>query len=135
MACIMQAISFLPMSAHKELIVILDYGAQYTQLIARKVRECGVYAEIYPFNTSPEKLRALQPKGIILSGGPSSVYAPDAPHSAQEILTLGIPVHGIWYVLQFNAWAMGGQADRAAKKGFGRAELTTAKENKLLPED
>ena len=131
----MQAISFLPMSAHKELIVILDYGAQYTQLIARKVRECGVYAEIYPFNTSPEKLRALQPKGIILSGGPSSVYAPDAPHSDKEILTLGIPVLGICYGLQFIAWAMGGEVDKAAKKEFGRAELTITKENKLLPAD
>ena len=119
----------------KELVVILDFGAQYTQLIARKVRECGVYAEIYPFNISPEKLRALQPKGIILSGGPSSVYAPDAPHSDKEVLALGMPVLGICYGLQFIAWAMGGDVDKAAKKEFGRAELTITKENKLLPPD
>ncbi|HET7152142.1 MAG TPA: glutamine-hydrolyzing GMP synthase, partial [Candidatus Kapabacteria bacterium] len=131
----MQAISFFAMTAHKELIVILDYGAQYTQLIARKVRECGVYAEIYPFNISPEKLRALQPKGIILSGGPSSVYAPDAPRSDKEIFSLNLPVLGICYGLQFIAWALGGEVDKAAKKEFGRAELTITKENKLLPAD
>ena len=113
----------------KELVVVLDFGAQYTQLIARNVRECGVYAEIYPFNIPAEKLRALNPKGIILSGGPSSVDAPDAPHAEKEILEMGVPILGICYGLQFIAWAMGGAVDRAAKKEFGRAQLRIVKDN------
>jgi len=119
--------------AHKELIAVLDFGSQYTQLIARKVRECGVYAEIYPFNIPVEKLRALQPKGIILSGGPSSVYAPDAPHADVKVLDLGVPVLGVCYGLQFIAWALGGEVNKAAKKEFGRAQLHIVKDNSFLP--
>src|SRR5580700_4834113 len=117
----------------KERIVILDFGAQYTQLIARKVRECGVYAEIYPYNIPLEKLRALHPKGIILSGGPRSVDDEDAPHADKGIFKLHAPILGICYGLQFIAWALGGAVDRAAKKEFGRAQLHITQGNALFP--
>ncbi|MFA6449970.1 MAG: GMP synthase (glutamine-hydrolyzing), partial [bacterium] len=78
-------------------IAVLDFGAQYNQLIARRVRECNVYSEIYPHNISPQKLKELNPKGIILSGGPASVYDKDAPKPDPGIFELGIPVLGICY--------------------------------------
>jgi GMP synthase (glutamine-hydrolysing) len=106
-----------------EKIIILDFGAQYTQLIARKVRESGVYAEIEPFNISFEKLKELNPKGIILSGGPSSVYAEGAPIPSFDVVDFGVPVLGICYGLQLIAYTKGGVVDRAARREFGRAEL------------
>jgi len=106
-----------------EKIIILDFGSQYTQLIARKVREAGVYAEIFPFSITKESLLAQQPKGIILSGGPSSVYAEDAPHPSFDVFTLGVPVLGICYGLQLLAYHKGGGVDKAARREFGRAEL------------
>lgn len=118
---------------HSELIVVLDFGSQYTQLIARKVRECGVYAEIYPFNISPDKIRALNPRGIILSGSPWSVYDSHAPHADNAILNLGIPILGICYGLQFLAWALGGEVEKSDKREFGRAAVHVVKENLLIP--
>ncbi|MBI1804593.1 MAG: glutamine-hydrolyzing GMP synthase [Ignavibacteriae bacterium] len=108
---------------HSELILVLDFGSQYTQLIARRVRELGVYSEIHPFNLSIEKIRKLKPKGIVLSGGPSSVYAPDAPHSSQELFSLGIPILGICYGLQMIAYQLGGQVDTSARHEYGFAEV------------
>ncbi|TAK65370.1 MAG: glutamine-hydrolyzing GMP synthase [Bacteroidetes bacterium] len=108
---------------HTETILVLDFGSQYSQLIARRIRELGVYSELHPFNYPVENIRELQPKGIILSGGPSSVYAPDAPHSSPEILNLGIPVLGICYGLQIIAYQLGGEVDRSAKREYGRAEV------------
>lgn len=106
-----------------ERIVILDFGSQYTQLIARKVRECGVYAELHPFNVDEETIRALQPKGIILSGGPMSVYEEGAPIPSFDVFDLGVPVLGVCYGLQLIARSFGGQVDKAAKREFGRAHL------------
>ncbi len=108
---------------HSERILILDYGSQYTQLIARKVRECGVYAEIHPFNFPLEKIIEMAPIGIILSGGPSSVYEEGAPHSDPGIFKLDSPVLGICYGLQLMAEQLGGSVDSSAKREFGRAEL------------
>ena len=108
---------------HAETILILDFGSQYTQLIARKVREAGVYAEIHPFNVSLEKVRAIDPIGIILSGGPSSVYDEGAPHSDPAILDAGVPVLGICYGLQLIAHQNGGAVDRSTRREFGRAQL------------
>lgn len=107
----------------KEKIIILDFGSQYTQLIARKVRECGVYAEIHPFSISEEDLRELEPKGIILSGGPSSVYAADAPHPTVDIFSFDVPLLGICYGLQLLAYHRNGQVDKAAKREYGKAVL------------
>ncbi len=108
---------------HTQSIIILDFGSQFTQLIARKVREVGVYAEIHPYTTSIEKLRSFNASGIILSGGPSSVYEEGAPHSSKEVFELGVPVLGICYGLQLIAYQLGGEVNRSAKREFGRAHL------------
>jgi len=108
---------------HSELVLILDFGAQYSQLIARRVRELGVYSELHPFSLPVDKIRALNPKGIILSGGPASVYDSGAPHSTPELFTLGIPVLGICYGLQMIAYQLGGQVDTSAKHEYGHAEV------------
>nr|MBP6510119.1 GMP synthase (glutamine-hydrolyzing) [Candidatus Kapabacteria bacterium] len=101
---------------HAERIIILDFGSQYTQLIARKVREVGVYAEIHPYSISRETLSDLAPKGIILSGGPSSVYADGAPIPDFDVFDMGIPVLGICYGLQLVAHQLGGVVDKAARR-------------------
>ena len=108
---------------HSELILVLDFGSQYTQLIARRVRECGVYSEIHPYDTPPEKIKSLSPKGIILSGGPSSVYERNAPIPDPSIFTSGVPILGICYGLQLIAHQLGGEVDRSAKREFGKAAL------------
>lgn len=117
---------------HDERIVILDFGSQVTQLIARRIREIGVYAGIHPFNISEEKLRALAPKGIILSGGPASVYAEGAPRSVTAVFDIGVPILGICYGLQLIAHQCGGKVGKAAKREFGRAELEVIKPDILF---
>jgi GMP synthase (glutamine-hydrolysing) len=106
-----------------ERILILDFGSQYSQLIARRVRELGVFSELHPFNLSIEKIKQLNPAGIILSGGPSSVCESDAPHPDPHIFDLNIPVLGICYGLQIIAHHLGGKVDTQAKREFGAAEL------------
>jgi GMP synthase (glutamine-hydrolysing) len=108
---------------HSELILVLDFGAQYTQLIARKVRELGVYSEIHPFSIPIEKIKSLRPTGIILSGGPSSVYDQGAPKPSPKVFELGIPVLGICYGLQLIADQLGGKVDPSARREFGKADL------------
>ena len=108
---------------HSERILILDFGSQYTQLIARRVREAKVYCEIFPFNAGLEKVRAFRPKGLILSGGPASVYDPGAPLIDKAHLELGVPVLGICYGMQLLTHVLGGQVAKSAKREFGRAEL------------
>jgi GMP synthase (glutamine-hydrolysing) len=104
-------------------ILILDYGSQYTQLIARRVREYHVYCEIHPFNMSLEAIRNFQPRGIILSGGPSSVYEGDAPLNPPEIFRMGIPTLGICYGMQLMTHVLGGRVARSDKREYGRSEL------------
>jgi GMP synthase (glutamine-hydrolysing) len=104
-------------------VLILDFGSQYTQLIARRVREQGVYAEILACNAQLSDIKEFNPSAIILSGGPASVYADDAPRCAPEIFTMGKPILGICYGLQMIAYDMGGEVDRSAHREFGRAEL------------
>lgn len=108
-------------------IIILDFGSQVTQLIARRIRESGVYCEIHPYTIQQDTLLSLQPKGIILSGGPSSVYADDAPIPHFDLFTFAeqnsIPVLGICYGLQLTAFMNGGGVNRSSKREFGRAEL------------
>ncbi len=115
-----------------EKIAILDFGSQYTQLIARKIRECGVFAEIFRYDISEEKLREINPKGIILSGGPSSVYADGSPLPSFDILDFGAPVLGICYGLQYIAFKRLGKVDSAAKREYGRARLQTLDEDDLF---
>ncbi|NIA30181.1 MAG: glutamine-hydrolyzing GMP synthase [Actinobacteria bacterium] len=109
---------------HKELLLILDFGSQYTQLIARRIRELGVYSEIKPFDIDVEEIKKLNPKGIILSGGPSSVYAQDAPLPSRELFDIGCPILGICYGLQVMAYTLGGEVDPAQNREYGRAVLT-----------
>ena len=104
-------------------ILILDYGSQTTQLIARRVREAQVYCEIHPFHLTVDQIRAFDPKGIILSGGPASVYEDGAPLNPPEIFRLGVPVLGICYGMQLMAHVLGGRVERSLKREFGRSEL------------
>jgi len=106
-----------------EQIVILDFGSQYTQVIARRVRECNVYSTIVPHNTPAAKIAAMHPKGLILSGGPSSVYAPDAPLPDKGIFKLDIPVLGICYGVQLLAQFLGGRVEKGQKREYGKAAL------------
>jgi GMP synthase (glutamine-hydrolysing) len=109
---------------HAETVLILDFGAQYSQLIARRIRELGVYSELQPFDIPLETIRAINPKGIILSGSPYSIYESEAPVSSREIYDLNVPVLGICYGLQLIAHQLGGEVDRAARREYGHAELS-----------
>lgn len=117
---------------HPERILILDYGSQYSQLIARRVRELGVYSELHAFNLSVDRIRELAPKGIILSGSPYSAYEAGAPISSPEIFDLGIPVLGICFGLQLIGHQLGGEVDRAARREYGHATLTIDDRNDLF---
>ncbi len=112
--------------------LILDFGSQYTQLIARKVRELGVYSEIHPFNLGLKKIKSYSPGAIILSGGPKSVYEPDSPHPDPGIFQLGIPILGICYGLQLIAHHLGGQIHKAPEREYGFAWLQTIDRSGLL---
>jgi GMP synthase (glutamine-hydrolysing) len=111
---------------HSEKILILDFGSQYTQLIARRVREAHVYCELHPFDMGLEAIRAFAPRGIILSGGPMSVYEPGAPAVAEELFELGVPILGICYGMQLMSRHFGGEVVAAGKREFGHAELLAA---------
>ena len=101
-------------------ILILDFGSQYTQLIARRVREAQVYCELHPNDVSESFIREFNPQGIILSGGPNSVYEEETPRAPQIVFELGVPVLGICYGMQTMAAQLGGQVENAAKREFGR---------------
>ncbi len=105
-------------------IVILDFGGQYTQLIARRVRECKVYSEVLPYHASAEQIRAIHPLGVILSGGPASVLAEDAPQCDPAVYTLGVPVLGICYGMQLTAHLLGGKVEAAKQREYGRIAVT-----------
>src|SRR5258705_5513468 len=106
-----------------QLVIVLDFGSQYTQLIARRIREQSVYCEIHPYTLAndPAKIRALAPVAIVLSGGPNSVYDADAPLMPVAIYDLGIPILGICYGAQMTAKLLGGKVRAADKREYGRA--------------
>lgn len=108
---------------HEDRILVLDFGSQYTQLIARRIREGKVYSEIFPFNAALDKIKEFKPKGIILSGGPSSVYDKEAPLPDTAIFSLGIPVLGICYGMQLMSHLLGGKVAGSQKREYGHAEL------------
>ncbi|MBQ3424500.1 MAG: glutamine-hydrolyzing GMP synthase [Clostridia bacterium] len=118
--------------ADRQKIVILDFGGQYTQLIARRVRECRVYSEVIPWNTPVEAVRDLEPAGIILSGGPASVNDPGAPRCDEGIFHLGVPVLGICYGMQLMAVLLGGEVQRAREREYGRVALRPLAQTGLL---
>jgi GMP synthase (glutamine-hydrolysing) len=113
-------------------IVVLDYGGQYSQLIARRVRDCGVFSELLPHHVSIDEVAARKPRGIILSGGPASVYAPGAPALDQRLLELGVPVMGICYGMQLLVHTLGGRVEQADVGEFGRSELRVVEPGVLL---
>jgi GMP synthase (glutamine-hydrolysing) len=117
---------------HADRVLILDFGAQYTQLIARRVRELGVYCEIHPWDVSDEAIRAFKPRGVILSGGPDSVTAADAPHAPSAVFGLGVPVLGICYGMQTMAQQLGGRVIGSTEREFGYAEVTLTAPCRLL---
>jgi GMP synthase (glutamine-hydrolysing) len=117
---------------HTQTILVLDFGSQYTQLIARRIRELGVFSEIHSFNYSSDRIERERPAGIILSGSPSSVYEKDAPKPDPKIFDLGIPILGICYGLQLFADRMNGKVDSAARREYGKAELFIDDHNDLF---
>lgn len=118
----------------KELVVVLDFGGQYNQLIARRVRECLVYCEVHPYSMDIEKLKALEPKGIIFTGGPNSVYAEGSPSYTREIFELGIPILGICYGSQLMAHLLGGSVQTAPVSEYGKTEVEVDQSSALFSE-
>ena len=107
----------------KEEILIIDFGGQYNQLIARRVREKNVYCEVVPNTISIEKIKEKNPKGIIFTGGPSSIYETNAPKCDSQVFELDIPILGICYGMQFMAYTLGGEVKKATKREYGQMEV------------
>lgn len=120
------------MTKHTDKILILDFGSQYTQLIARRVREAEVFSELHPWDMSEQDIRAFQPSGIILSGGPNSVYDEETPVAPQVVFELGVPVLGICYGMQTMAAQLGGRVETGLTREFGYAEVVTSGDSPLL---
>lgn len=118
-------------SVEKEMIIVLDFGGQYNQLIARRVRECNVYCEVHPYNMPIEDIRKMAPRGIIFTGGPNSVYKEDSPRCSKEIFDLGIPVLGICYGAQLMAYLLGGQVSTAPVSEYGKTEVEVDPSSRL----
>jgi GMP synthase (glutamine-hydrolysing) len=118
--------------AASDQVVVLDYGGQYSQLIARRVRECGVFSTLLPHHVGPEEVARLSPRGVILSGGPASVYAEEAPRLDPRLLDLGVPLLGICYGMQLLARELGGRVEGAEVGEFGRSRLTVGDQGRLL---
>ncbi len=107
----------------RETVIVLDFGGQYNQLVARRVRECNVYCEIYSYKTDIEKIKEMNPKGIILTGGPNSCYEADSPTCSRELFELGIPVLGLCYGAQLMQHVLGGKVERAEVREYGKTEV------------
>jgi GMP synthase (glutamine-hydrolysing) len=120
------------LAAAREEVVVLDYGGQYSQLIARRIRDCGVFSELLPHHVGLEEVAKRKPRGIVLSGGPASVYAPGAPRLERELLDLGVPVLGICYGMQLLVHELGGRVEQAEVGEFGRSDLTVSEPGTLL---
>lgn len=107
----------------REMVIVIDFGGQYNQLVARRVRECNVYCEIYSYKTDIEKIKAMNPKGIILTGGPNSCYEPGAPSCTDELFNFGIPVLGLCYGAQLMMHVLGGKVEKAPVREYGKTEV------------
>ena len=108
---------------NNELVLVLDFGGQYDQLIARRVRDAGVYSEVVPYNTKIDKIKENNPMGIIFTGGPASVLDDNAPKCDIEVFSLGLPVLGICYGMQFMAVSLGGSVKKAAQREYGKRNI------------
>lgn len=118
----------------KEIVIVLDFGGQYNQLIARRVRECNVYCEVLPYTVSLEQIKEIAPKGIIFTGGPASVYEAEAPSCDQGIFSLGIPVLGICYGCQLMTHLLGGKVSKAPVREYGKTEINVTTTSQLFQE-
>ena len=118
-----------------ELVIVLDFGGQYNQLVARRVRECNVYCEIYSYKIDIEKIKAMNPKGIILTGGPNSCYEPDSPTYSEELFKLGIPVLGLCYGAQLMSHVLGGKVEIADVREYGKTEVIIDKKDSKVFEN
>ena len=119
----------------RELVIVLDFGGQYNQLVARRVRECNVYCEIYSYRIDIEKIKAMNPKGIILTGGPNSCYLEDSPTYSKELFELGIPVLGLCYGAQLMMHVLGGKVEKADVREYGKTEVLIDKKNSRVFQD
>lgn len=119
----------------RELVIVLDFGGQYNQLVARRVRECNVYCEIYSYKTSLEKIKEMNPKGIILTGGPNSCYEADSPTYSKELFKLGIPVLGLCYGAQLMMHVLGGRVSRADVREYGKTKVIVDKADSKIFEN
>ncbi|WP_279014004.1 glutamine-hydrolyzing GMP synthase [Thomasclavelia cocleata] len=118
-----------------ELVIVLDFGGQYNQLVARRVRECNVYCEIYSYKVDIEKIKEMNPKGIILTGGPNSCYLEDSPTYQKELFELGIPVLGLCYGAQLMQHVLGGKVEKAEVREYGKSHLIISKQESKLMKD
>ena len=116
----------------REMVVVIDFGGQYNQLVARRVRECNVYCEIYSYKTDLEKIKALKPKGIILTGGPNSCYEENSPTCSKELFEMGIPVLGLCYGAQLMMHVLGGKVEKAPVREYGKTEVTVKNSSMLF---
>ena len=116
----------------RETVIVIDFGGQYNQLVARRVRECNVYCEIYSYKTDIEKIKAMNPKGIILTGGPNSCYEPDSPTYTKELFELGIPVLGLCYGAQLMMHILGGKVEAAPVREYGKTEVLVDKKDSKI---
>ena len=116
----------------KEKVIVIDFGGQYNQLVARRVRECNVYCEIYSYRTDIEQIKAMKPMGIILTGGPNSCYEEGAPTYTKELFELGIPVLGLCYGAQLMMHLLGGKVERADVREYGKTEVFVNTESPLF---
>lgn len=117
---------------NKELVIVIDFGGQYNQLVARRVRECNVYCEIYSYKTDINKIKEMNPKGIILTGGPNSCYEADSPTYTKELFELGIPVLGLCYGAQLMMHILGGKVEKAPVREYGKTEVFVEKTSELF---
>lgn len=116
----------------RETVIVIDFGGQYNQLVARRVRECNVYCEIYSYKTDLAKIREMNPKGIILTGGPNSCYEPEAATCSPELFEMGIPVLGLCYGAQLMMQVLGGKVEKAPVREYGKIEVSVNNSSALF---
>ena len=116
----------------RETVIVIDFGGQYNQLVARRVRECSVYCEIYSYKTDIEQIKAMNPKGIILTGGPNSCYEENSPTYTKELFELGIPVLGLCYGAQLMMHILGGKVEKAPVREYGKTDVFVKTDSPLF---
>ena len=116
----------------QEKVIVIDFGGQYNQLVARRVRECNVYCEIYSYKTDLDAIKGMKPKGIILTGGPNSCYEADSPTCTKELFQIGVPILGLCYGAQLMQHVLGGKVEKADKREYGKTKCTVDTKSALF---